>query len=62
MPVKELSVMLKTLQFRINHSTLYIFDISDVVLELKDVVWTFLLQSNVNTFQKQNYSISYSLS
>lgn len=36
MPVRELYVMLKTFKFRINYSTLYIFDISDVVLEQRD--------------------------
>lgn len=36
MPVKELYVMLKTFKFRITYSTLFIFDISDVVLELRD--------------------------
>lgn len=36
MPVKELYVMLKALKFSVNYSTLYILDISDVVLELRD--------------------------
>lgn len=36
MPVKELYVMFKTFRFRINYSTLYIFDLSDIVLELRD--------------------------
>ena len=36
MQVKEIYVIVKKFKFRITYSTLYIFDISDVVLELRD--------------------------
>ena len=53
MPVKELYVTFEAFRFRMNYSTISVFDLSDVVEEERAGLGSpFFLENDVNTFQK----------
>lgn len=63
MPVKELYVTFKAFRFRMNYSTISVFDLSDVVLEERAGLGSpFSWKMTLTHSKKPNSSISYSLS